>query len=157
MRQLLIRRSSSQDPEGRPMICLRNNRWGSDGPCAPAESPARSCRSIRRWTWAKVRPDARTTLGLDMGGALVPSHVRCPLAAVAASVADGPRAAIERLVRPPAVSQTLEATMDQDEDAVARDFGIESFRTVVAATPDHDAVPTPRENDHFLAQSLRRQ
>ena len=94
-----------------------------------APSPALVLKVDPQWAWAEYQPDSQRPWGLTWAGHL---YRRAAFGAawpqLQRAVADGPRAAIERLVRPPADALTLEATMDQDEDAVARASGIESLR-----------------------------
>ncbi len=93
----------------------------------PSKSPVISVDP--QWAWAEYQPDSRRPWDLARAGHL---YRRAAWGAgwpqLQRAVADGPQAAVERLVRPPADVQTLEATLDQDEDAVARTSGMESLR-----------------------------
>ncbi|MHB8973850.1 MAG: DUF1800 domain-containing protein [Pirellulaceae bacterium] len=110
------------------MILSPQQQVGSTQP-VPAQSPAPVLQVDPQWAWAEYQPDAQRPWSLTLTGHL---YRRAALGAawpqLQQAVTDGPRAAIERLVRPPAEAQTLEASMDRDEDAVALASGIESLR-----------------------------
>ncbi|MHB0960149.1 MAG: DUF1800 domain-containing protein [Pirellulaceae bacterium] len=110
------------------MIASRQQQVSSEPPVAGSStSPVLALDP--QWAWAEYQPDAQRPWDLARAGHL---YRRATFGAswpqLQQAVAEGPQTTIERLVRPAADVQTLEATMDQDEDAVARASGIESLR-----------------------------